>query len=192
MSDSILVLNAGSSSIKFQLFAVQPGNGLERLLKGQFEGIGVKPHLVAKGPAGELLVEETWGAEAVPNVPAALEKVVGFLKQRLGGKLPSAIGHRVVHGGPKFSRPTVVTQELLAQLDPLIPLAPLHQPNNLAPIAPSASGYPIWFRWRASIPHSIAAIRSWQTASQSPSPFTKRACAGTASTVCHTSMSRTA
>lgn len=134
MMDSILVLNAGSSSIKFQLFSVQSSNRLDRLLKGQFEGIGVKPHLVAKGPEGELLVEETWDAHVVPNVPAALEKVVGFLRQRLGGKLPGAIGHRVVHGGPKFNRPTVVTDELLAQLEPLIPLAPLHQPNNLAPI----------------------------------------------------------
>lgn len=134
MSETILVLNAGSSSIKFQLFAIQSGNGLERLLKGQFEGIGVKPHLAARGASGEVLVEEMWGSQDVPHVPAALEKVIGFLKQHLGGKLPCAVGHRVVHGGPAFSRPTVVTGDLIAHLEPFIPLAPLHQPNNLAPI----------------------------------------------------------
>lgn len=134
MSDTILVLNAGSSSIKFQLFALDHTHSLERLLKGQIESIGVKPHLVAKGPAGDVLFEETWAGEAVADVPAALEKVVAFLGKQLGGKLPVAVGHRVVHGGIKFSEPTPVTDAVLAELEPLVPLAPLHQPNNLAPI----------------------------------------------------------
>lgn len=134
MSDTILVLNAGSSSIKFQLFALDHTHSLERLLKGQIESIGVKPHLVAKGPAGDVLVEEMWAGEAVADVPAALEKVVAFLGKQLGGKLPVAVGHRVVHGGIKFSEPTPITDAVLTELEPLVPLAPLHQPNNLAPI----------------------------------------------------------
>ena len=134
MSDTILVLNAGSSSIKFQLFALHRANSLERLLKGQIEGIGVKPHLVAKGPKGDVLADETWAGEAVANVPAALEKVVAILGTQLGGKLPVAVGHRVVHGGVHFSQPTPITDRVLAELEPLVPLAPLHQPNNLAPI----------------------------------------------------------
>lgn len=134
MSDTILVLNAGSSSIKFQLFAIGRSDGLERLLKGQIEGIGVKPHLSAKGEQGECLIDEAWAGDVVADVRAALEKVVAFLRARLGGKLPVAVGHRVVHGGVRFSQPTPVTDAVLAELEPLVPLAPLHQPNNLAPI----------------------------------------------------------
>lgn len=134
MSDTILVLNAGSSSIKFQLFAIGASRSLDRLLKGQVEGIGVTPHLVAKGRAGDILVDETWSGDTVPTVPAALEKVVAFLRDQLNGKLPTAVGHRVVHGGVRFSRPTPITDAVIRELEPLIPLAPLHQPNNLGPI----------------------------------------------------------
>ncbi len=133
MSETILVVNAGSSSIKFQLFAVDPEDHLERLLKGQIEGVGVKPHLVARGMGGEALVDETWQAAEVKDVPAALDKVVGFLRAHIG-QLPTAIGHRVVHGGPDYSAPTVITEAVLKRLDTFSPLAPLHQPNNLAPI----------------------------------------------------------
>ena len=134
MRETILVLNAGSSSIKFQLFAVAAPDALERLLKGQFDGIGVRPRLVAKGPQGEPLIDESWSAQTVEGVPAAMEKVVAFLRQQLDGKLPAAVGHRVVHGGVHYSRPTFVTAEVIKQLEGLVPLAPLHQPNNLAPI----------------------------------------------------------
>ena len=133
MTDTILVINAGSSSIKFQLFAVAPGDRLERLLKGQFEGVGVAPHLIARNVGGETIVDETWPAEDVRDVPAALDKVVGFLRAHLG-RLPTVIGHRVVHGGPDYSAPTVITETVLKRLDTFSPLAPLHQPNNLAPI----------------------------------------------------------
>jgi acetate kinase len=133
VTDTILVINAGSSSIKFQLFAVAPGDRLERLLKGQFEGVGVAPHLIARNVGGETIVDETWPAEDVRDVPAALDKVVGFLRAHLG-RLPTVIGHRVVHGGPDYSAPTVITETVLKRLDTFSPLAPLHQPNNLAPI----------------------------------------------------------
>jgi acetate kinase len=134
VSETILVVNAGSSSIKFQLFSVAPGDRLERLLKGQFEGVGVKPHLIARGVSGEtLIVDEAWSSAEVKDVPAALDKVVGFLRSHIG-QLPVAIGHRVVHGGPDYSAPTVVTDAVLNRLDTFAPLAPLHQPNNLAPI----------------------------------------------------------
>lgn len=134
MSDTILVLNAGSSSIKFQLFAIGRSRSLDRLLKGQIEGIGVKPRLLAKGREGEPLVDESWSGDDVANVPDALQKVVHFLRGQSGGQLPVAIGHRVVHGGVHYSQPTVVTSELISELAKLVPLAPLHQPNNLAPI----------------------------------------------------------
>ena len=134
MSDTILVLNAGSSSIKFQLFARNGSSGLDRLLKGQIEGIGVNPNLTVKSAAGEVLSENRWPGAEVGSVPLALEKVVQFLKDHLGGKLPVAVGHRVVHGGIRFSVPVIITAEIVAELEKFVPLAPLHQPNNLAPI----------------------------------------------------------
>ena len=133
MTETVLVVNAGSSSIKFQLFAVASGDRLERRLKGQIEGVGVKPHLIARGVGGETLVDQEWTSPDVKDVPAALDKVVEFLRDQIG-QLPTAIGHRVVHGGPDYSAPTVITEAVLKRLDTLSPLAPLHQPNNLAPI----------------------------------------------------------
>ena len=133
MTETILVVNAGSSSIKFQLFSVASGDRLERLLKGQIEGVGVKPHLIARGVGGEVLIDETWPSAEVKDVPAALDKVVGFLRAHIG-QLPVAIGHRVVHGGPDYSAPTAISESVLKRLDAFSPLAPLHQPNNLAPI----------------------------------------------------------
>jgi acetate kinase len=133
VSETVLVVNAGSSSIKFQLFSVASGDRLERRLKGQIEGVGVKPHLIARGTGGETLIDETWPAAEVKDVPTALDKVVGFLRAHIG-QLPTAIGHRVVHGGPDYSAPTVITEAVLKRLDMFSPLAPLHQPNNLGPI----------------------------------------------------------
>jgi acetate kinase len=133
MTETILVVNAGSSSIKFQLFAIWKGGNLDRLLKGQIEGIGTRPHLIAKDPKGAVLIEQTWPAAEVDDVPAALDKVIGFLRSHVG-RMPVAIGHRVVHGGPRFSEPVIVSQAVVDQLEEYVPLAPLHQPNNLRPI----------------------------------------------------------
>jgi len=88
MRDSIFVVNAGSSSIKFQLFSVGDDDGLERRLKGQMDGIGSRPRLVAKGEDGKTLVDRTWQAGEVSGVPAALDKVVEFLREVSGGFPP--------------------------------------------------------------------------------------------------------
>src|SRR5215510_12803041 len=95
MAETILVLNAGSSSIKFQLFAVGDDDGLTRRLRGQVDGIGTHPHLRAKGKDGETLIDNGWPADTVADVPAALDKTVGWLQRQLDGALPSAVGHRV-------------------------------------------------------------------------------------------------
>jgi acetate kinase len=134
MRDTIFVVNAGSSSIKFQLFAVSDGDRLERSMKGQMDGIGSRPRLVARGDDGESLIDRAWQATEVSGVPAALDKVVEFLREASNGRLPSAVGHRVVHGGPDYSAPVAVDGGVLRRLEQLTPLAPLHQPNNLAPI----------------------------------------------------------
>lgn len=134
MTETILVVNAGSSSIKFQLFAVGAQDRVERLFKGQIDGIGTNPHLKAKGNDGEILTDEMWPGTEVASVPAALDKVVTFLRARLGGRLPSMVGHRVVHGGPDYGEPVLVDAQVLGNLERFVPLAPLHQPNNLGPI----------------------------------------------------------
>jgi acetate kinase len=133
MSDTILVVNAGSSSIKFQLFSIGPGDQLQRRLKGQIEAIGVHPHLVAKGADGASLIDKTWPAAEVGDVPAALGKLVEFLRAEIG-TLPIAVGHRVVHGGPDYSAPILIEASVVERLEAFAPLAPLHQPNNLGPI----------------------------------------------------------
>jgi acetate kinase len=133
MSETILVVNAGSSSIKFQLFSVDGGDQLQRRLKGQIEGIGVHPHLIAKGVGGETLIDQTWPGADAADVPAALGKVVDFLRAEIG-TLPTAVGHRVVHGGPDYSEPILIDDVAVDRLQAFAPLAPLHQPNNLGPI----------------------------------------------------------
>jgi acetate kinase len=133
VTESILVVNAGSSSIKFQLFSVGAGDQLQRRLKGQIEGIGVHPRLVAKGVGGETLIDKTWPGADAADVPAALGNVVEFLRAEIG-TLPTAVGHRVVHGGPDYSEPILIDDVLLERLQGFAPLAPLHQPNNLGPI----------------------------------------------------------
>ena len=133
MTETILVVNAGSSSIKFQLFDVGACDRLKRRLRGQIEGVGTRPRLLAN-VNGDTPVEETWPKAEVSNVPAALDKVITFLRKQIGGRMPTAVGHRVVHGGPDYSAPVVVTDAVVNRLERFVPLAPLHQPNNLAPI----------------------------------------------------------
>jgi acetate kinase len=134
MLGSILVINAGSSSVKFQLFEPAPGDRLKRRLKGQIEGIATHPHLVARDQGGQLLVDESWPAGTVADVPGALDKVFAWLTRQLGGRRPAAVGHRVVHGGMDYAQPVLVDDEVLHRLERFVPLAPLHQPNNLAAI----------------------------------------------------------
>ena len=139
---TILVVNAGSSSIKFQLFERRADEGLELELKGQLEGIGTRPHLLAKGAQGTLLVDDSYPAEQVGDVRAALARLGDWLTAQLKGVRPAVIGHRVVHGGPRFSAPVLIDDRVLAELETLVPLAPLHQPNNLAPIKAIRERYP--------------------------------------------------
>ncbi len=131
--DTILVANAGSSSVKFQLYGISAAGDLTRLVKGQMDGIGVRPRLRASGADGRAAVDQTYSVEEVPDLPAAMHKVGGWLRETQKVEL-AAIGHRVVHGGPDYDRPVVIDDQVLARLERYIPLAPLHQPNNLAPI----------------------------------------------------------
>lgn len=123
------VINAGSSSVKFSFY-----EGDRRILTGQVEGIGARPSASAAGPEGEKIAPPSLGTKP-PSVPSeVLPTVLPWARERLGGRPLAALGHRVVHGGLHYSRPARVTPELLAELEKLVPLAPLHEPHNLAPI----------------------------------------------------------
>lgn len=126
---SIAVLNSGSSSIKFSLYR---GSAAEPALRGLADAIHTQPRLVARDPAGAVLVDDTWAAGAGHD--EALERIVKFLRGALRGDALQAVGHRVAHGGIAHSRPVRVDQAVLESLEKLVPLAPLHQPHNLAPI----------------------------------------------------------
>jgi acetate kinase len=130
---AILVVNAGSSSVKFQVFDADGTNGLRRLVKGQVDGIGTRPHLRAEGSSGDLLVDQSYDRDQVNDVPAALATAGRWLREAQRIEI-GAVGHRVVHGGPRYDQPVEVNSSILDELERYASLAPLHQPNNLAPI----------------------------------------------------------
>jgi acetate kinase len=123
------VINAGSSSLKFSFY-----EGEKRLLAGQVDGIGVNPKASATGPEGESVAPPELGGKPATTPSELLPAVIPWARQHFGGRRLAALGHRVVHGGLHHSRPARVTPELLAELEALVPLAPLHEPHNLAPI----------------------------------------------------------
>ena len=131
--DTILVVNAGSSSVKFQVFGADGGGDPKRILKGQFDGVGTRPRLRAETADKKPLIDQSYPREQVSDVLVALHTAGDWLRntQNLN---PVAVGHRVVHGGPAFNQPVLIDARILAQLEQYISLAPLHQPNNLAPI----------------------------------------------------------
>jgi acetate kinase len=131
--DTILVANAGSSSVKFQVFAVERDGALIRQVRGQVDGIGSKPRLRATRADRSVLIDRTYETHVVGDVAAALAAAGGWLRDELRID-PVAIGHRVVHGGPDYDRPVRVSPEVLQRLERYVSLAPLHQPYNLAPM----------------------------------------------------------
>jgi acetate kinase len=133
MNDAILVLNAGSSSIKFSLFLAQ-SDQLPLRLRGQIEGLYTAPRFIAKDAAGAGIREKKWDEGTRLGHDGAIDYLIGFLIEFREELRLIAVGHRVVHGGTEFSEPALINAEALERLDKLIPLAPLHQPHNLAPI----------------------------------------------------------
>jgi len=142
MADTILVVNAGSSSIKVALFAIEAGRALRLTARGQIDGIGTQPRLRARDAQGATLADEKFSAADVADVPAAMAKVGEWLRAHLAGAVPVAVGHRVVHGGPAFAAPQRVDDAVLAELERLVPLAPLHQPSSLQPIRALQARFP--------------------------------------------------
>jgi len=134
VDDYSLVLNAGSSSLKFCVYRrAQAADAWRLEARGQIEGIGTAPRLSAKDGSGAGLVDQRLDA-TVSDGRSALDALAAWIRSRYAGARVLAVGHRVVHGGPRYATPTVVTPEVLDDLRELIPLAPLHQPHNLAAI----------------------------------------------------------
>jgi acetate kinase len=133
LSRSILVLNAGSSSLKFQVFTRESPR-LPMLLAGQIEGIGRQPHLVIRDPSGAVHADTALAHDTCPDFEHCLHYLLDTLSHSLAHTEIIAAGHRVVHGGIEFRAPVRVDEKVLTALDALVPLAPLHQPHNLAAI----------------------------------------------------------
>ncbi|HYX46052.1 MAG TPA: acetate kinase, partial [Sphingomicrobium sp.] len=137
--EPLAVINAGSSSIKFALF--EDNGEYPIIFRGQVEKLGVAPHLVVKNSEGEKLIERDWKGGDLDHASATtmiLETAIGLL----GGRRVGGVGHRVVHGGIHFASPSLINSNVIAELKKLCPLAPLHQPHNLAAIEAIASAAP--------------------------------------------------
>jgi acetate kinase len=139
--DTILVVNAGSSSVKFQIFAVEGDGKLRRQIRGQMDGIGSRPRLRASGANGDPLADRSYPIDAVSDIPAAMVIAGAWLRDELRIN-PIAVGHRVVHGGPHYDRPALIDHGVVSRLERFVALAPLHQPHNLAPIRSLLTNFP--------------------------------------------------
>jgi len=133
MADSIVVLNAGSSSIKFCIFVLR-GKEIRVVARGQIEGLLTSPKFVSKNEKGNLLSEKAWGEGRSLSHEEAIDFLVTHLRDELKEHRLIAVGHRVIHGGSDLTKPLRINRELVAKFEEFIPLAPLHQPHSLAPI----------------------------------------------------------
>ncbi len=132
MSDAILVFNAGSSSLKFAVSL--DGDPPVPLIRGQVEGLFTEPHFVARDTTGHVIGDQQWPAATQLGHAGAIDFIFHWGREQLGEHRIVAAGHRVGHGGRKFTRPVLVDAGVLEALEALIPLAPLHQPHNLGAI----------------------------------------------------------
>ena len=141
MADTVLTLNAGSSSLKFALFDAEGGEDAGAMLRGMVEEIPTKPRFSASGADGVSLAEEEW-PEAAGDFAGIVDRLIDRIEAHLDDDRLVAVGHRVVHGGPDHAKPERVTPGLLAELGRLTRLAPLHEPQNIAPIRALAEARP--------------------------------------------------
>ena len=169
MTQALLVINSGSSSVKFAAYDVAgAGSDSQRLANGRIEGIGDKPRLRVWGHDGALLEDRfiRISSDPVLGPEEAFEALFDWLGQHAAGRTLAAVGHRVVHGGERFARPALITPGILAQLDALTPLAPLHQPHNLSAIRAIASLLP-----------DLPQVACFDTEFHTTQPWVAQACA---------------
>jgi acetate kinase len=140
-AEAVLVLNAGSSSVKFSLYDNADDDTRPRL-RGQIEGLEGSPSFVVRGAQGGIVHEQKWNDAGELTQDEAVAHLLGFLDRELGLGHLAAVGHRVVHGGRDFSAPVRIDAGVIAALERLIPLAPLHQAHNIAPMRVIAAHAP--------------------------------------------------
>jgi acetate kinase len=134
MDDYALVLNAGSSSLKFCVFQRPNENDWQIAARGQIEGIGTSPRLSVKDAQGAVLANNSLDVAVVDGHAAAIDALASWIRSKWGGARVLGVGHRIVHGGVRYGKPVLLTRQILSDLYELVPLAPLHQPYNLAAI----------------------------------------------------------
>jgi len=142
MQNAILVINAGSSSIKFAAFAESATGEPDLLGRGQIEGIGTDPYFAVKDDTGAVIGEHRWPAGASVGHAESLHFLIEWIEENATDVRVVAAGHRVVHGGLRFSEATLIDDTVMADLEALVDLAPLHQPNNLAAIRALGDDHP--------------------------------------------------
>jgi len=142
MADAVLTINAGSSSLKFSVYEVAAGDRLRLSADGQIEGIGNAPHFLARGADGQVHVDQRWSTDEAFDHNRSFRALGGWLREFLGDTALLGVGHRVVHGGVDYTAPIRIDPGVLARLEALCPLAPLHQPHNLAGIRAVAAVQP--------------------------------------------------
>lgn len=140
--DVILVINAGSSSIKFHAFAASDG-ALDPIAGGKLEEIYTNPRFQVKRQSGEIIDDKRWPEGERLGHDKAIAFLLEWLRGHAGDARLLAVGHRVVHGGERYSAPVRVDAKVMAELEALIPLAPLHQPHNLAAIRSIQASNPV-------------------------------------------------
>jgi acetate kinase len=133
----ILVLNSGSSSIKFNLY-----DGETERVSGQISGLGAKPHVKLAAADGSLTLDRALDNKDGANHENALTALLAILDRAFAGISVDAVGHRIVHGGIDYAKPMIIDENALAALERLVPLAPLHQPHNLAGVQAARSAFP--------------------------------------------------
>jgi acetate kinase len=134
MTPVFLVLNAGSSSLKFQIFAAESADEPRRIYRGVYDGLGGAARFQVKDQSDSVAAQASWADSDGFAHEEALVHLSSWLRQHKGDHRLVAVGHRVVHGGVQFAEPVLVDQHVLRYLEHLAPLAPLHQPHNLEPI----------------------------------------------------------
>jgi acetate kinase len=142
MTRTIVVLNVGSSSIKFALFDAEAGSVLGRIAAGAIDGIGTAPRLHAQDSKGTTLAERSWVQGTALSHEELLSNLMSWIEGHLGKGTLWAAGHRVVFGGQTHTTPVRIDPDVLEQLAALVPMMPLHLPHNLAPIRFLAKDYP--------------------------------------------------
>jgi len=140
--DALLVVNAGSSSLKFCVYAVAEAPAPTLVSRGQMDGIGTRPRLRVRDAGGATVTDVTFGPAEVGDVAEAMARVGAWLREHHAGAHLIAVGHRVAHGGTQYAAPVIVDDTVLKALEQFIPLAPLHQPHHLRPMRTLAAHFP--------------------------------------------------